>query len=71
MCDAVAANGWVAFRAHQKEADILSQIMRDLSDVPLWERDEKFGSAKSIQRKSYDLITSRSDYDGVPTRAGA
>ena len=71
MCDAVAANGWVAFRAHQKEADILSEIMRELSAVPEHERDDAFRSPKSIQRKSYDLITARSTYRGKPTRGGA
>jgi len=70
MCDAVAANEWRAFRAHQDEAASLSKIMRLLSNVPEVERDETFRSPQSIQRKSYDLVTSRSTYTGAPTKGG-
>lgn len=70
MCDAVAANQWKAFRANQHEARTLSEIMRALSTVPEADRDETFRSPQSIQRKSYDLVTSLSTYTRPPTKGG-
>lgn len=71
MCDAVAENGWRAFRASQEQSEVLSEIMRGLSAVDPADRDEAFRSPKSIQRKSYGLVTSHSTYSGKPTKGGA
>lgn len=70
MCDAVAENGWKAFRANQDQAEVLSEIMRGLSTVPPSARGEAFRSPQSIQRKSYDLVTSHSNYAGKRTKGG-
>lgn len=71
ICEAVAARGWKAFHASSKEAWELSTLIRELSSVPETDRDPAFRSPESIQRKSYDIVTAASWYQGTPTKGGS
>lgn len=68
--DLVSRNGWTGVRASSSEAQQLSALLRrgQLHDGEIL--PDKFRSASSIQRKSYDIATADETYAGTPTRGG-
>jgi 5-methylcytosine-specific restriction protein A len=70
VADAVRASGRGAIPANSPEAHTLSALLRRGQLHPGVFLPDDFRSPASIQRKSYDLVTSLPDYSGVPTRGG-
>ena len=70
VADAIRASGRGGIRADSPEAHALSTLLRKGQLHPGVILPDDFRSPASIQRKSYDLVTSSPSYAGVPTRAG-
>jgi len=67
-CALISANGWKGMRAHQREVQELSAVLRTAPIHPMEVRDERFRSPNSVQRKTFDIATQHPNYSGKPTR---
>lgn len=67
---AVAANDWHELGTGDDRVKDLSVQLRALDIHPRELRDEKFRSLNAVSRKSADIATRHSSYQGVPTRGG-
>jgi 5-methylcytosine-specific restriction enzyme A len=69
-CDLVADNGWRELRPPDPRVQALSDLLRRLPIYPVEDRRANFRSPNSVSRKTSDIMTTLSDYDGRPTRGG-
>ncbi len=71
VCDLVVRNGWKRLYPEDARVVALSELLRLMPIHPESVRGEKFRNPNGVGRKSVDLATRRTGFDGVTTHGSA